>query len=69
MAPTPHDGTPEAMRNPMFTGQFAPVSAAFVALALVSSGLGHSEYFDVSMVRARQFVTLFMVCGTVSLAL
>lgn len=57
------------MCKPMFTGQFAPVSAAFVALALVSSGVGRSEYFDVSMVRARQFVSLFMFCGTVSLAL
>lgn len=53
----------------MFTGTFAPVSAAFVGMALVTSGLGHANQVDLSMVQARRLVFVFLLCGTVTLAL
>lgn len=53
----------------MFTGHLAPVSAAFVGLALLTTGLGRTSRTDLSLVRARQFVFLFLLSGTVTLAL
>ncbi|WP_416841703.1 hypothetical protein [Haloferax sp. DFSO52] len=53
----------------MFTGHFAPVSAAFVGLAVATSRLGHTPRIDLSMEWAHRFVFLFMLCGTVTLAL
>lgn len=53
----------------MFSGAFAPVSAMFVGLALTTSGLGHTNWVDISMVQARRFVFVFLLCGTIALAL
>ncbi|MCO8265052.1 hypothetical protein ACOZ4B_00235 (plasmid) [Haloferax prahovense] len=53
----------------MLTGQFVAVSALFVGLAVVTSGLGHVNRVGPSYVRARQLVFLFMLFGTVTLAL
>ncbi|WP_336023421.1 hypothetical protein [Halobellus salinisoli] len=53
----------------MLSGQSAPVSATFVGLALVTSGLGHTGLTRLSLVRTHQIVFLFLLCGTISLAL
>ncbi|WP_396613812.1 hypothetical protein ACH9L7_18220 (plasmid) [Haloferax sp. S1W] len=53
----------------MLTGQFAPISAVFIGLALTTSGLGHASRVDLSMVRARRYVFVFLFFGTVTLAL
>ncbi|MDX5990312.1 MULTISPECIES: hypothetical protein [Haloferax] len=53
----------------MFTGQFVPVSAVFVGLAVVTSGLGHASQISLSLVWARRFVFLFLLCGTITLTL
>ncbi|CQR52993.1 hypothetical protein BN996_03404 [Haloferax massiliensis] len=53
----------------MLTGEFAVVSAVFVGAAVVTSGLGHVNRVGPSYVRARQLVFLFMLFGTITLAL
>ncbi|WP_156105621.1 hypothetical protein [Halobellus rufus] len=53
----------------MLSGQFVPMSATFVGLALVTSGVGHTGLTRLSLARTHQLVFLFLLSGTISLAL